>query len=142
TRCTTASFTGRTSPGCARRGASCAPRGPDTGSVSMPSALTPGALFAHRFEIERAVGSGGMGTVYRARDVSSGGLVALKVLSEVTPGLAETARFVREDLSRRLARGPLRIGDAVALLRHLSEALCVAHERGVVHRDVKPQNLF
>src|SRR5262245_43895933 len=62
----------------------------------MPSALTPGALFAHRFEIERAIGSGGMGTVYRARDVSSGDLVALKLLSGVTPGFTETARFVRE----------------------------------------------
>ena len=42
--------------------------------------LSPGSLFANRFEIDKPAGSGGMGMVYRARDRYSGELVALKLL--------------------------------------------------------------
>jgi serine/threonine protein kinase/tetratricopeptide (TPR) repeat protein len=42
--------------------------------------MLPGSLFAARFEIERLAGKGGMGEVYRARDRSTGELVALKLL--------------------------------------------------------------
>ncbi|MRG95763.1 serine/threonine-protein kinase [Polyangium spumosum] len=47
-----------------------------------------------------------------------------------------------EDLGRRLARGPLTVREAVALGQRIAEALSVAHEAGVVHRDLKPQNVF
>jgi serine/threonine protein kinase len=47
-----------------------------------------------------------------------------------------------EDLAERLARAPLDVGDSLALVRKASEGLAVAHARGVVHRDVKPSNLF
>ena len=51
-------------------------------------------IIADRFVIERLVGSGGMGEVFRARDRLSGGLVALKLLYG---SLArETDRFKRE----------------------------------------------
>ena len=43
--------------------------------------LQSGELFANRFEIERAAGFGGMGTVYRATDRFSGAPVALKLLN-------------------------------------------------------------
>src|SRR4051812_44866640 len=58
--------------------------------------LSPGSLFANRFEIQRAAGSGGMGTVYRAIDRYSGDTVALKLLHGGTGGLDEVERFTRE----------------------------------------------
>jgi eukaryotic-like serine/threonine-protein kinase len=47
-----------------------------------------------------------------------------------------------EDLAQRLARGPLELTDAVALARRVAESLAAAHSQGIVHRDVKPRNLF
>ncbi len=54
--------------------------------------VLPGDIVAERFEIERAAGSGGMGTVYRARDRASGEAVAVKVLH----GRENLERFSRE----------------------------------------------
>ncbi len=46
------------------------------------------------------------------------------------------------DLAQKLALGPLPIAQALGLTRAIAGALSVAHGRGVVHRDVKPSNLF
>jgi serine/threonine protein kinase len=47
-----------------------------------------------------------------------------------------------ETLAERLARGPLPPGDAIRLASHLCAALEHAHRAGLVHRDVKPQNVL
>ncbi|MEY4545596.1 MAG: hypothetical protein RL685_1791 [Pseudomonadota bacterium] len=47
-----------------------------------------------------------------------------------------------EELSERLARAPLQLEEATALVRRVCEALELVHARGVVHRDIKPANLF
>ena len=43
-----------------------------------------------------------------------------------------------ESLARRLARGPLSVRETVSVLVDVARALAFAHERGVVHRDIKP----
>jgi serine/threonine protein kinase len=47
-----------------------------------------------------------------------------------------------EDLGQRLRRGRLGVDEAVTLVAAVSETLAVAHRRGVVHRDIKPGNVF
>ena len=47
-----------------------------------------------------------------------------------------------ESLRARLGRGPLSVAEAVSILRDVSRALAYAHEHGVVHRDIKPDNVL
>jgi hypothetical protein len=48
-----------------------------------------------------------------------------------------------EDLNSRIRRdGPLNGASALALMREIADAFAYAHERGVIHRDVKSANIF
>jgi len=47
-----------------------------------------------------------------------------------------------EPLSDRLARGAIEPTEAVRLLTQIAQALHAAHQAGVVHRDLKPDNIF
>ena len=46
-----------------------------------------------------------------------------------------------EDLAARIARGPMPLDEALALARHTAEALEAAHERGIIHRELKPVDI-
>jgi serine/threonine protein kinase len=47
-----------------------------------------------------------------------------------------------ETLAQRLKRGPIDPGEAVQIAVSLAMGLAAAHDRGIIHRDIKPQNIF
>ena len=139
-------------------------------------ALTPGTRLGP-YEILSAIGAGGMGEVYKARDTRLDRTVAIKILPEAFAADADrVARFQREaktlaalnhpniaqifgleqagdvhalamefvageDLSDRIARGPIPIDEALPIAKQIADALEAAHEQGVIHRDLKPANI-
>jgi alpha-tubulin suppressor-like RCC1 family protein len=69
-------------------------------------------------------------TVYAVRPIPDG----LALVMQWIPGRTLKQRIIEE--------GPLPIPLAMQLLRDVASALGAAHQRGIVHRDVKPENIF
>ncbi|MEW6360418.1 MAG: protein kinase [Planctomycetota bacterium] len=144
-----------------------------------PSDSLIGRKLAH-YEIISELGSGGMGVVYKARNVSLDKIVAIKVLPEYISAHDREllARFIREARSAAKLEHPNitpvyfagRIGKryfiemqyvegkslaelvekkgrftpaaATRIVEQTARALKVAHENGIIHRDVKPSNII
>jgi eukaryotic-like serine/threonine-protein kinase len=68
-------------------------------------------------------------------------VIDVGVLSNDTPYLV-IEYLEGEDLASRLERGPLPVDEAVRLMMQACDALGEAHRIGIVHRDIKPHNLF
>jgi serine/threonine protein kinase len=47
-----------------------------------------------------------------------------------------------QNLSWTLADGPTSLGRAVAIVKEIAQALAVVHEAGLLHRDIKPDNVL
>ena len=63
-------------------------------------------------------------------------------------GQAEDQSFIAmaylegRTLSKRIADGPLKLPEALSIAFQMAEGLEAAHEKGVVHRDIKPDNVM
>ena len=139
--------------------------------------LAAGTRLAH-YEIHAPLGAGGMGEVYRARDVRLGRDVAIKILplklsadSEVGRRFQREAKIIAslnhpnictvydvgihddlsfivmeclegETLESRLKKGRLPTEQVLRYASQIANALHKAHQKGVIHRDVKPGNIM
>jgi serine/threonine protein kinase len=125
-------------------------------------------LTATRYELEGEIGRGGLGVVYAARDRQLDRCVALKVLDSALAGEAQLIARLEHPaivpiyetgtlpdgrafyamklvagarLDHYLAGAPT-LNERLRVIRRAGEALAFAHTRGVIHRDLKPQNVM
>jgi len=131
-----------------------------------------------RYEILSPLGAGGMGEVYRARDLRLERSVAVKILpAHFSCDPVRKQRFEREakaisglnhpnictlydvgsedgvdflvmeclegeSLAVRLERSPFTVEQVLRMGAELAAALDLAHQNGIIHRDVKPENIM
>jgi Tol biopolymer transport system component/predicted Ser/Thr protein kinase len=134
--------------------------------VAEQALLEPG----HRlgpYRIDEFLAAGGMGQVYRATDTRLNREVAIKVaaarfserfetearavasmnhpnicrLYDVGPNYLVMELVDGPTLADRIRLGSLPVSEALAIARQIAEALEAAHEKGSVHRDLKPGNI-
>ncbi|MFZ4738202.1 MAG: serine/threonine protein kinase, partial [Bradymonadia bacterium] len=138
------------------------------------------AVIDDRFQVIEKLGEGGMGAIYKARQLSVDRIVALKILlhdqrgdrisverfrheaylasrlkhpnaivihdfGQTADGLLYIAmEFLSgETLKQRLRRvGPMKMDAALRIMSQTLRTIAEAHRMGMVHRDLKPDNVF
>src|SRR3982751_5582910 len=136
-----------------------------------------GKIIAH-YEVLEKIGGGGMGVVYRVRDVQLQRFAAIKFLSgDLARDEEALARFRREaraasalnhpaictiydfgdadarpyivmellegePLENAIARRDMSLNTMLGVCIEVVDALDAAHAEGIVHRDIKPGNIF
>ena len=142
--------------------------------------LPPGTRLNGIYEIDRPIGMGGMGEIYKGHLVETNDPVAIKMmLPEMSANEAALTLFRKEasalhniqhdavvryyvftvepvlrrpylamefvdgrTLTELLDKGPLPSEAVQSLLHRVASGLQAAHERGVIHRDVSPDNII
>jgi serine/threonine protein kinase len=138
-----------------------------------------GDVIAGKYELDALLGQGGMGAVWRARNIALDAPVAIKLLKAEGDRSALRDRLIIEaratakishpaivkvfDVGQTESQEPFIVMEllhgtslgsllreqtrlppttALQMLLPIAEALAVAHRKGLVHRDVKPDNIF
>ncbi|SPE34199.1 Serine/threonine protein kinase [Candidatus Sulfopaludibacter sp. SbA6] len=115
------------------------------------------------YEMLDAIGAGGMGEVWKARDTRLDRIVAIKISKEqFSERFEREARavaalnhphicqlydvgpnyLVMEFIEGAPLKGPLPLEKAVEYAGQILEALDAAHRKGITHRDLKPANIL
>jgi len=125
-------------------------------------------LSGTRYVLEEEIGRGGLGVVYAARDTQLDRRVALKAMDAAWAGEARliarlehpgivpvyetgslpdgrvfyTMKLVAGLRADHYAAGNPPLGERLRVVQRAGEALAYAHSCGVLHRDLKPQNVM
>ena len=143
----------------------------DAALSRLREAVSEPDLSGTRYQLLSVAGRGGMGTVYVAEDAALSRRVALKVLessdallrreAQVLAGLEHPGIVPVHDsgvlpdgrawYAMKLVQGerldeallrPLGLSERLRIFLRICETVAFAHARGVLHRDLKPQNIM
>jgi tetratricopeptide (TPR) repeat protein/predicted Ser/Thr protein kinase len=155
---------------------------PSAGATSAfvsASSMEAGTMLGGRYEILELLGEGGMGAVYKAKDLAVDRFVALKVIRTELANRPEILRRFKQELilARQIThknvirifdlgeadgikfismdfvegrdlksmvreKGKFNPEEARSVIIQVCRALNAAHSEGVIHRDLKPQNIM